>query len=150
MPDTMSHAPAAVTLLGPSDGEMLNVLGAPMLVKTDARCAPIFLADHTVPPGYGVPPHTHDVEDEAFYMLEGEIVVESPAGTVTARAGDTALLPRGVQHSFRNESGAPARFLVICVDGTRAAPMFRALDRLAEPTPQTVMATCAAHGVRFG
>lgn len=150
MPDTMS--PAALSLpfvLGPDDGERLSVLGAPMLVKSDAAGAAVFLADHTVPPGYGVPPHIHDGEDEVFYILEGELTLVSTAGETKARPGSTAVLPRGAMHGFRNDGEAPARFLVIAADGRQAMAMFRALDKLAAPTPESVGAICAAHGVRF-
>ncbi len=120
-----------------------------MLVKSDASRTAVFLAEHTVPPGYAVPPHSHDHEDEVFYILDGELTLVGAQGVLTARAGDTALLPRGAMHSFRNASANPVRFLVIAADGTRAAAMFRALDRLPAPTPDTVGATCMAHGVRF-
>jgi uncharacterized cupin superfamily protein len=151
MPDTMSPAcMAELPAVVPSrDGAMLNVLGAPMLVKSDTMRAGVFLADHTVPPGYAVPPHIHDTEGEVFYILEGELTLEGPQGVLKAGPGDTAALPCGKMHSFRNETGAPVRFLVIAADGRRAAAMFRALDRLAEPTQESVGATCAAHGVRL-
>jgi uncharacterized cupin superfamily protein len=150
MPDTITATAPLPTVLRPSEGEMLSVLGAPMLVKSDTTRAAVFLADHTVPPGYGVPPHIHDEEDEVFHILDGELTLDSAAGSSLARAGDTVILPRGGLHGFRNASAAPVRFLVVAADGRRAMAMFRALDRLAEPTPQSVMATCAGHGVRFG
>lgn len=150
MPDTMSPAALSVPMvLGPAEGEMLSVLGAPMLVKSDAGRAAVFLADHTVPAGYGVPPHIHDGEDEVFYILEGELTLVSARGEMKARPGDTAVLPRGAMHGFRNDTAAPVRFLVVAADGRQAMAMFRALDRLAVPTPESVGATCAAHGVRF-
>lgn len=150
MPDTMS--PALLSLphvLGPDEGERLSVLGAPMLVKSDAAGAAVFLADHTVPPGYGVPPHIHAGEDELFYILEGELTLLSAQGEAKARPGDTAVLPRGAVHGFRNDGAAPVRMLVVAADGRQAMAMFRALDRLAAPTPESVGAVCAAHGVRF-
>lgn len=155
MPDTMSpmlsavDVPSRPVVLSPQEGERLSVLGAPMLVKSDATRAALFLADHTVPPGYGVPPHIHDDEDELFYILEGELTLLSAQGEARARAGDTVVLPRGAMHGFRNDGTAPLRMLVVAADGHKAMAMFRALDRLAAPTPESVGATCAAHGVRF-
>ena len=150
MPDTMLPAATALpVVLTATEGEMLNVLGAPMLVKSDAARAAVFVADHVVPPGYGVPPHSHDDEDEVFYILDGELTLDFVNGNRLARTGDTVVLPRGGVHGFRNVSATPVRFLVIAADGRRAMAMFRALDRLPEQTPETVGATCAAHGVRF-
>lgn len=150
MPDTFTPATAILpTILRPEEGERLSVLGAPMLVKSDAARAAVFLAEHIVPPGYGVPPHIHDDEDEVFHILEGQLTLDSDAGASLAGPGDTVILPRGGLHGFRNASEAPVRFLVVAADGRQTMAMFRALDRLAEPVPETVMATCAAHGVRF-
>jgi len=150
MPDTMPPAADILpTVLRPDQGEMLSVLGAPMLVKCDAARAAVFVGEHTVPPGYGVPPHIHDHEDEVFHILDGELTLDSAAGSSLARPGDTVILPRGGLHGFRNMSDQPVRFLVVAADGQRALAMFRALHRLAEPTPEVVMSTCAAHGVRF-
>ena len=96
-----------------------------------------------------MPPHIHDDEDEEFHILEGGLTLDSAAGSSLARAGDTMILPRGGLHGFRNASAATVRFLVVAADGQRVIAMFRALDRLAAPTPQEVMATCSAHRVRF-
>lgn len=150
MPDTMPPARLSLpVVLGPDEGERLSVLGAPMLVKSDAAGLAVFLADHEVPPGYGVPPHIHDGEDELFYILEGELTLLGAQGEMKARRGDTAALPRGAMHGFRNDGAVPVRMLVVAADGRQAMAMFRALDRLAAPTPESVGAVCAAHGVRF-
>lgn len=45
---------------------------------------------------------------EYIAMLSGEIVFETETGAVTLRAGDV-LVDRGIVHSWRNDSGAPAR-----------------------------------------
>jgi quercetin dioxygenase-like cupin family protein len=51
---------------------------------------------------------------EYIAMLEGEIVLELEAGEVTLRAGDV-LADRGVVHSWRNDSGQPARAAITMV-----------------------------------
>ena len=45
---------------------------------------------------------------EYIAMLSGEMVFETETGAVTLRAGDV-LVDRGIVHSWRNDSGAPAR-----------------------------------------
>jgi mannose-6-phosphate isomerase-like protein (cupin superfamily) len=45
---------------------------------------------------------------EYIAMLSGEMVFETETGAVTLRAGDV-LVDRGIVHSWRNASGAPAR-----------------------------------------
>jgi quercetin dioxygenase-like cupin family protein len=65
-----------------------------------------------VPPGGGPPPHTHSREEEAFYVMEGEITFQIGDERVVATAGMFANMSVGTPHSFRNESNRPARMLI--------------------------------------
>ena len=65
------------------------------------------LGEQFVPPGYGVPPHVHEIDDELFFLLEGELILTGPDGETTVRQGACVPLPRGVPHGFRNASVAP-------------------------------------------
>jgi quercetin dioxygenase-like cupin family protein len=65
-----------------------------------------------VPPGGGPPPHVHSREEEGFYVLEGEITFTVNGERVVAAAGTFANMPIGTPHSFKNESGQPARMLI--------------------------------------
>jgi quercetin dioxygenase-like cupin family protein len=71
-----------------------------------------FLADVSVPPGGGPPPHIHDREDETFYLLQGTVTVRVGDQTLYASQGDCVHLPRGIAHSFRNTGKENARMLV--------------------------------------
>jgi hypothetical protein len=61
--------------------------------------------------------HVHHREDEAFWLLEGELTVRCGARTFTAEPGSFTFLPRGVPHSFVVEGDRPARLLSICAPG---------------------------------
>src|SRR5947209_5773821 len=65
-----------------------------------------------VPPGGGPPPHVHSREEEAFYILEGEITSQIADSRLVARAGTFANMSVGTPHSFKNESSTPARMLI--------------------------------------
>ena len=65
-----------------------------------------------VPPGGGPPPHVHSREEEGFYVLEGEITFTINGERVVATAGMFANMPVGTPHSFKNESGKPAKMLI--------------------------------------
>ena len=65
-----------------------------------------------VPPGGGPPPHVHSREEEGFYVLEGEITFTVNGERVVAGAGTFANMPVGTPHSFKNESGQPAKMLI--------------------------------------
>ena len=61
----------------------------------------------------GPPLHKHDF-DEAFYMLEGELVFQVEDELFTRRAGEFAFAPRNVPHALANHSDADARYLLVC------------------------------------
>jgi quercetin dioxygenase-like cupin family protein len=66
-----------------------------------------------VPPGGGPPPHTHRREDEAFYVLEGELSVQADGHTLPATPGAWITLPKGSRHFFRNTGASTARMLIL-------------------------------------
>ena len=130
--------------------ETLNVLGAPMIVKEETG---LFVAEHPVPPGYFVPPHRHEADDELLYVMEGRLTLIGEAGETEAAAGTCVRFARGDLHGFRNDSDAPVRLLVMAQPGVQAAEMFRHFDRAAANgplTPDDVMGIAGQYGVRFG
>lgn len=140
-----------IRTLAEGEGERLDVLGASMVVKS-AGLDGLFLADHVVPPGYFVPPHVHEAEDEVFVMLEGRLTLLDGTGERQAGLGSVVQLPAGLPHGFRNDGAEPVRFLVLVTPGTQAAEMFRHLDRAGRAgalTPESVGAICAQYGVRM-
>ena len=62
----------------------------------------------------GPPPHVQHREEEAFYVLEGEITFTVEAQTLTGGPGTFVQIPRGTPHAFRNNSASPARMLIQC------------------------------------
>ena len=48
--------------------------------------------------GDKVPWHTHDDEDELFWVLEGSLEVMTRDETVTIGPGEFTVVPRGVEH----------------------------------------------------
>lgn len=76
---------------------------------TDGRFS---LGEGLAPKGAEPPPHTHTREDEAYYILEGELVFHVGGQTIEAKAGDYVWLPRGIEHSFELKS-SQARALVL-------------------------------------
>jgi quercetin dioxygenase-like cupin family protein len=65
-----------------------------------------------VSPGGGPPSHVHSREEEGFYILEGEITLFIGERRLVASAGMFANMPVGTPHSFKNDSGKPARMLI--------------------------------------
>jgi mannose-6-phosphate isomerase-like protein (cupin superfamily)/catechol 2,3-dioxygenase-like lactoylglutathione lyase family enzyme len=67
----------------------------------------------TVPPGGSPPRHVHESLDDAFLVLDGEVVVRCGEQTVVARPGSYVCVPAGVEHTFRVTSRVPARMLQV-------------------------------------
>jgi len=65
-----------------------------------------------VSPNNGPPPHIHSREDESFFVLEGEVDFQVGDEKITARPGTFIQGPRGIAHSFKNNTQRPARLLV--------------------------------------
>jgi quercetin dioxygenase-like cupin family protein len=61
----------------------------------------------------GPPLHKHDF-DEAFYMLEGELIFQVEDELFTRRAGEFVFAPRNVAHALANHTDAEARYLLVC------------------------------------
>ena len=62
-------------------------------------------------PGGGPPLHVHAVEDEWFYVLEGELTVWVADTKLSLTPGSFAFGPKSVPHTFYVETGV-ARMLV--------------------------------------
>jgi len=60
--------------------------------------------------------HKHDETDDFFLVLRGELVIELRDGSVTLRAGDLFVVPRGVEH--RSVAKEEAHVLLIEPSGT--------------------------------
>jgi quercetin dioxygenase-like cupin family protein len=94
----------------------------------------------------GPPLHRHDF-DEAFYMLEGELIFQVGDERFTKRPGEIAFAPRNVAHALANHSDADARYLLVCTPGglerlfarmTAAAQGVEPPDWALQPIPEII------------
>ena len=83
------------------------------LITGEETGGAVFMSEMSVPPEGGPPPHIHHREDEAFFVLEGEITFTLADRKVAAKPGSFIQGPRGIPHAFKNESQAPARMLIL-------------------------------------
>lgn len=100
-------------LLGPGEGETISDdASSTVVVKADLE--PVAITESRYADGESGPPtHVHREHADCFWVLDGELTFEvGPDGERrTAGTGTFVLVPPGVAHTFRNESGADARFL---------------------------------------
>lgn len=74
------------------------------------------LIELNLPAGAEPPPHIHQFEDEAFYVIEGKLRICIGDKQKILQSGDGIFAPRNVPHSFQILSGH-ARFLNLISPG---------------------------------
>lgn len=97
----------------PDDNTGVVLSGAPMaflVTGKDTRHTSMF--DWTVPAGFVTGFHVHRVQEETFYLLEGECEWWVGDRLVRAKPGTFLFIPPGVPHNITNVSGKPARVLM--------------------------------------
>jgi quercetin dioxygenase-like cupin family protein len=102
-------------ILAVGEGQSIWVTGDRYTIKCSGNdtSGAYALIEAIVPPGSGPPPHIHTREDEAFYMLDGELEFHAEGSSFAAATGAWVTLARGSLHFFRNTGSKPARMLVV-------------------------------------
>lgn len=77
----------------------------------------LFAFEAFEPPGGGPPLHIHRTEDEYFMVLEGEFTFYVDGTITVAKAGESAFVPRGAAHCFKNCSDRDGRVMVVFTPG---------------------------------
>jgi quercetin dioxygenase-like cupin family protein len=63
--------------------------------------------------GQEPPRHTHQTEDEMFYVLEGSITFQCGESTFDLEKGGFIFLPAGINHGYTIRSEDPVRLIVV-------------------------------------
>jgi quercetin dioxygenase-like cupin family protein len=99
-------AGAGPAYCGPGDRVTFLITGA----ETGGA---FFMAEVSVSPGGGPPPHVHSREDESFYLQQGTLAVKVGDKVLNMSAGDFVHMPRGTAHSFKNVGEQTAKLLMV-------------------------------------
>jgi quercetin dioxygenase-like cupin family protein/ketosteroid isomerase-like protein len=94
-------------------------LGLPTILRATGQTTngAFGLVEQSMPPGFASPYHTHHLEDEAFYVLEGEMAFVCDGQWTIAGPGTYVFGPREIPHGFKVLGEAPARMLLLCTPG---------------------------------
>lgn len=100
--------------LGAGEGSDFWFLDTRMSVKAagEETNGAFTLLEWAAPAGFGPPPHRHEAEDEAFYVLDGALQVNCGDRAWQVTSGGFVFLPRGIPHSFMVSQG-PVRALQV-------------------------------------
>ena len=136
-----------MTTAGPTQQPYLNTredaafrfLGIPTLMRSTGETTKgaFGLMEHwSMPPGFASPYHKHHLEDEAFYVLEGELAVVVDGKWLNAGPGTYIFGPREIPHGFKVVGNAPVRMLLLCSPaGFEHFVLEQATDLTAPPAP---------------
>ena len=73
--------------------------------------------------------HLHVKEDEWFYVLDGEYVVQVESNLWSAGPGDSVLIPRQTPHTFAFKGEGTGRLLVAFSPAGKMEASFRAFKK---------------------
>ena len=105
-------SPKAVVRM-PGEGKQVTLAGKPMtflVTGDDTKHTSMF--DWTLPAGFSTGLHVHRVQEETFYVLEGECEWQVGDQKVRAKPGTYLFIPPGVPHNIANASDKPARMIM--------------------------------------
>ena len=101
-------------VLQPDAGERLVLGDVTILVRASAEATGgAFSLFEEVPPMVDTPRHVHEREDEVFYVLEGEHVIEVGDEEFAVERGGVVFAPRRVPHAQRRVVPREGRLLVL-------------------------------------
>jgi quercetin dioxygenase-like cupin family protein len=95
----------------------IRFLGLPTLMRSTAESTngSFGLMEHwEMPPGFASPYHMHHLEDEAFYVLEGEMAFVCDGKWMKGGPGTYVFGPREIPHGFKVVGSIPARMRLLC------------------------------------
>ncbi|HEU5078302.1 MAG TPA: cupin domain-containing protein [Opitutaceae bacterium] len=82
--------------------------------------------------------HVHHVQDEWFYVLQGEFIVRVGEDIVKVGPGDSAFAPRKVSHTFAMVSEGVGQMLVLFQPAGTMEEFFRQMAQLGREIPKNM------------
>ena len=105
---------AQVSIVGPDDGEVIDLGPARMRILEDGSNTRhrLGIAVSTLAPrAPGPPQHRHAEHEEGFYVISGTVRITVGTEVHDAVAGTLVMVPPGAPHTFENPGAAPAVML---------------------------------------
>jgi quercetin dioxygenase-like cupin family protein len=97
----------------PDEAKKVMLSGHPMaflVTGEDTKHTSMF--DWTIPPRFSTGLHVHRVQEETFYVLDGECEWQVGERRIRAMPGTFLFVPPGVPHNIVNATDKPARVLM--------------------------------------
>jgi quercetin dioxygenase-like cupin family protein len=108
-----------------------------VVMATSASTGGAFsMVHHTAPVGHATPYHLHHVEDEAFFVLDGEFTFICDGKKTVLGPGGYIFLPRNIPHGIRCTGSSPSTMLVLAMPGTGFVGM---MIEMAKPAEERIL-----------
>jgi quercetin dioxygenase-like cupin family protein len=107
-----------------------------LMATSESTGGAFSLIHETASPGNATPYHLHQIEDEAFFVLDGEFTFVCEGKKTIIGPGGYIFLPRNIPHGIRCSSSAPSTMLVLAMPGTGFVGM---MTEMAEPAKERVL-----------
>ena len=113
----------------------LNSLNV-VMATSESTGGAFSMVHHTAPVGHATPYHLHHVEDEAFFVLDGQFTFICDGKKTVLGPGGYIFLPRNVPHGIRCTGSSPSTMLVLAMPGTGFVGM---MIEMAKPAEERIL-----------
>ncbi|MCX6044200.1 MAG: cupin domain-containing protein [Chloroflexi bacterium] len=108
----------------------------------------IFVLENTFHAKGGPARHLHYEQDEWFYVLEGEFIIEVGTEKFSLQPGDSLLAPRQIPHVWAHIGATRGRILITFTPAGKMEAFFREVTKANAMPPQDPM-LWRAHGMEL-
>jgi quercetin dioxygenase-like cupin family protein len=151
--DSESREPPAATaafdpagtpsVLGPNDGEHLSFFDGRYarlkVTREGSGSRDLLMGTEHIPPGTGIPVHSHDGYEEIIFVHEGIPELTLGDSTVRAEPGTTMYIPPGTWHGVAG-SGSDSTTILFIFPETDIAEFFRRVGQAEGEAPPQLTA----------
>ena len=128
---------AFIAAAGTARGKTLNVLGQTVTerITCEDSGGDYYVFDEVTPPGMGVPPHRHSLDDEIVFVKEGEFEIYLDGKVSNVGPGAILNFARGTFHGFRCVGDTPGVTTWVAMPGNYTQAVLRGISSMPPGQP---------------
>jgi quercetin dioxygenase-like cupin family protein len=119
----------------------------PLVPKVSSRATngALYAFEHTDMAKGGPPRHVHHEQDEWFYVVEGEFIMEVGDQRHHLKRGDSLFAPRKIPHAWACSSDRGSLLTTVSPAGTFETFLMETTEHATLPSPEEIAAAFEAH-----